>query len=464
MNRADWVPEWAYNAVFYHIYPLGFLDAPFRNPRRDEPTPRLEELRHWYDHIANLGVNAIYFGPIFESGSHGYDTIDYFEIDRRLGTKELFKEIVAELHSQGIKVIVDGVFNHTSRHFFAFEHLRQHRQSSAYKHWYFVNWDDNNPTHDGFHYTGWNGHTNLPKLNVTAHDVREHLYDAVKMWMEETGIDGWRLDVSEEMDPQFWWHFRRVCKSIKPGCLLIGEMTHGNYRDLVNPDQLDSGTNYQLYKALWSSLNDHNYWELKSALDREFGPEFGIYQGLPLFNFLGNHDVTRIADMLDNPFHLYPALIALLTLPGIPALYYGDEVGMHGRKEDGDAALRRPMPAPSDEWPDRDHNIYRETARLIRLRKANHALTHGDYATLQTAHTVFSYIRRSQQQTAVICLNSGDNIDDISMSVKRFGIPDGTVFFDVLNKDGQPYTVDHGRLYIEKLWPGWGRVLVTNNA
>ncbi len=461
--QESWVPAWARESVFYHIYPLGFLDAPPQNDPEAEPVPRLAELRKWYDHIAGLGANAIYFGPLFESVRHGYDTTDYFQIDRRLGDVALFREIVGELHDRGFKVILDGVFNHTGREFFAFRDIRDHRQESQYVDWYRVDWNSDSSYHDGFSYDTWEGHQGLPRLNLDNPDVRQYIFEVSRMWLGDVGVDGWRLDVAYEISPDFWWEFRRESKSVNPDCLLLGELVHGDYRTWVAPDLLDSGTDYQLHKAFWSSLNDANLWELKYALERAYHSELGVFKELTLLNFLGNHDVTRILSRLDDPRHIYVALIALFTVPGIPCLYYGDEIGLTGRKEDGDQALRRPMLAPDAEWPERKHHLYRETARLAALRKRLPVLSYGRFAALEVSGTQLSYLREKDNQVVVVALNAEDEEASLAIPVGREGVSDGTRFRDALEPNAQAFTVKNGKLKIEPLWPNWGRVLVSES-
>ncbi len=458
----QWVPDWAQQALFYHIYPLGFLDAPGKNDLQSEPEPRLGELRRWYDHLMQLGITAIYFGPVFESLSHGYDTVDYFRIDRRLGDNTLFNEIVDELHRRGIRVILDGVFHHTSREFFAFRDILKKKRDSQFADWYHINWGGTGRLDDGFAYEGWEGHYQLPKLNLQNPKVRNYIFEVVRMWLGDMGIDGWRLDVAYEIGPEFWWEFRRECKQANPDCFLLGEVVHGDYRKWVAPDLLDAGTNYQLHKAIWSSLNEANLWELKALVERASHTEWGLYKDIGLVNFLSNHDVTRILSQLDDPRLLYPALIFLLTAPGIPCLYYGDEVGMKGSKEDGDAALRKPMPAPGDTWPDEERNIFKVISDLAAIRKEHPALTLGRYATLEVGDTVFSYMRQQSREIAVVAINAADKKTKLTMPVGREGIPDGMTFADLLDPQRPEYTVHNGKLTVDSIWPTWGRVMIAN--
>ncbi len=461
-DQMVWVPDWARRAIFYHIYPLGFLDAPPENSARSAAVPRLANLRRWYDHIANLGVTAIYFGPVFESLTHGYDTIDYFQIDRRLGDNALFRQIVGELHARGLRVILDGVFHHTGRDFFAFKDLRERKRDSPYKDWYFVNWGADSRYRDGFAYDSWEGHESLPRLNLGNPDTRDYVFQVARMWLGDFGLDGWRLDVAYLISPEFWWQFRRVCKEVREDCFLLGEMVGGDYRTWVAPDLLDSGTDYQLYKALWSSFNDRNLWELKAVAERAYHPEWGVFHELSLLNFLGNHDVTRIRSQLADPRHLYPALIALLTLPGIPCLYYGDEVGMDGRADQGHSQVRRPMPLPEDPWPNADRSLYRETARLVNLRKAHPSLVYGRFAALETGYTTFSFLRQHPREAAVVAINAADVPTRLDIPIGREGIPDGVVFTDALDESQPTYRVQGGTLTIDPLHSNWGRILIAN--
>jgi glycosidase len=457
---ASHVPDWALQAIFYHIYPLGFLGAPAHNERSAGVVPRLEGLRRWYDHLAGLGVTAIYSGPLFESHSHGYDTIDYFQIDRRLGDLALFRQIVDELHRRGIRIILDGVFNHTGRGFFAFEDILRHGRDSRYQSWYHLNWGADSHFHDGFGYESWEGYQGLPRLNHASQDVRSYLFEVARMWLGDVGVDGWRLDVAHELPPEFWWEFRQVCKAANPDCFLVGEVIHGDYRTWAAPDLLDGVTNYQLYKAVWSAFNEANLHELKAAVERASHPEWGLYRDIALLNFLGNHDVTRILSQLKEPSHVYPALIFLLTAPGIPCLYYGDEAGLRGSKEDGDGALRPPMPAPDAPWPDTERSLYRVIARLAALRRAYPSLASGGYHTLETTATTYSYLRRHAREQVLVTLNTGPEPVPAALYVAQEGIPDGTRFVDLLDEDGAVFTVQGGYLPVEPVYASWGRVLI----
>lgn len=458
--QLEWIPAWVRDAVFYHIYPLGFFNAPPTNNRQGPITLRLAELPNWYDHIIGLGVTAIYFGPVFESATHGYDTVDYFRIDRRLGDTAIFRQIVEELHDRGLRVILDGVFHHTGRDFFAFQDVRQHKRDSEYKDWYDINWGADSEFGDGFAYDCWEGHQSLPRLNLANPATRNYIFEVARMWLGDYHLDGWRLDVAQQVSADFWWEFRRVCKEVKPDCFLLGEVFSGDLRTWVAPDLLDSGTNYPLYKAVCSSFNEDNLWELKAVMERAAHSEWGVFKDLLLLNFLGNHDVARILSQLKDPRLLFPSLIFLLTAPGIPCIYYGDEIGMVGVPGDDDRGVRQPMLLPQDEWPDQERAIYREIARLVTIRREHPALLYGSFAALETGYTVFSYLRQHSREYAVVALNSGSEVAPLTIPVGREGVPDGVTFHDVLDPAQTAFTVQSGNLVIDQLWPYWGRILI----
>lgn len=320
---------WYDNALFYHIYPLGLLGAEKQNPY-GEVNHRLRELSPWIDHIEKIGCNAIYIGPLFESVGHGYETTDYRKVDFRLGDNDDLKKFVKDCHERNIRVILDGVFNHTGRDFFAFKDIKQIRENSRYKDWYSgVNFRGNNEYNDGFSYDNWGGYNLLVKLNLKNPEVRDYLLDTVKFWVDEFDIDGLRLDAADVLDFDFMRSLRGVADTVKPEFWLMGEVIHGDYSRWVNEGTLHSVTNYQLHKAFFSAHNDHNYFEIAHTVKRLYqmgGERFKLY------NFVDNHDVERIFSKLNNKADFLPVHILLYTLPGIPSLYYGSEFGVEGKK------------------------------------------------------------------------------------------------------------------------------------
>lgn len=279
-------------SVIYNIYPLGFCGAPKENDFKQEY--RLDKIYGWIDHMKSMSVNALVFNPVFESSKHGYDTIDYKKIDCRLGDNESFKKICKTLHDNGIKIMLDGVFNHVGRDFFAFKDVQQNRENSRYASWFEnLNFWNNSPYNDGFSYEGWAGYYDLVKLNLHNDEVVNYLLDCARFWIDEFDIDGLRLDAADCIDIEFFKKLKNVCKEKKSDFWLYGEITHGDYNHWANPDVLDSVTNYECYKGIYSSHNDHNYFEIAHSLNRQFA-NGGIYRNIYTYNFVDNHDVNRV--------------------------------------------------------------------------------------------------------------------------------------------------------------------------
>ena len=300
---------WANESVFYQIYPLGFCGAPYEND--GVLKSRILKVVDWVPHIETLGCNAVYFSPVFESDTHGYNTRDYKQIDVRLGANEDFQTVCEALHKAGIRVVLDGVFNHVGRGFFAFLDVLKNREASPYKDWFHIDFNGNSHYNDGLWYEGWEGNYDLVKLNLKNDQVVNHILEAVSFWVEKFDIDGLRLDVAYCLDHDFVRRLRRHCDSLKEDFFLLGEMLHGDYKVLVNDEMLHSATNYECYKGLYSSFNSMNMFEIIHSLLRQFGPEnWTLYRGKHLLSFVDNHDVTRAASILTNEEHL-PLLYAL---------------------------------------------------------------------------------------------------------------------------------------------------------
>ena len=366
---------WAYESVFYQIYPLGFCGAPFENDGVLEH--RILKVNDWIPHIKKLGANAIYFSPVFESDTHGYNTRDYTKIDTRLGTNEDFATICDNLHKEGIKVVLDGVFNHVGRGFWAFQDVLEKKWDSPYKDWFHISFDGNSNYNDGLWYEGWEGNYDLVKLNLRNEDVIQHIFAAIKGWVEEFDIDGLRLDVAYCLDHDFLRRLRSFCDSLKPDFFLVGETLHGDYNQWMNDSMLHSVTNYECYKGLYSSFNSMNMFEINHSLLRQFGPDnWTLYKGKHLLCFVDNHDVTRIASILTNEKHLPLIYGMLFGMPGIPCVYYGSEWGAKARKEEGDPALRACFDAP--EWNDLSETI----SRLSEIKKNSEALNYGSFRSV----------------------------------------------------------------------------------
>lgn len=393
---------WAYESVFYQIYPLGFCGAPFEND--GVLTPRIRKVIDWIPHIKNLGANAIYFSPVFESDTHGYNTRDFRKIDVRLGTNEDFADVCQALHKEGIKVVLDGVFNHVGRGFWAFQDVLEKRWDSPYKDWFHISFDGNSNYNDGLWYEGWEGNYDLVKLNLCHPDVKQHIFDSIRSWVEEFDIDGLRLDVAYCLDENFVRELRAFCDSLKPDFFLVGEMLHGDYNRLMNDSMLHSATNYECYKGLFSSFNSMNMFEIIHSLLRQFGPEnWTLYRGKHLLCFVDNHDVSRIASNLTNEQHL-PLIYALcFGMPGIPCVYYGSEWGAKANKSEGDPALRACFDAPVE------NDLTSWISKLAAAKKASNALNYGDFRSVVLTNRQCIFERKTDSERVLVAINA-DNV------------------------------------------------------
>ena len=407
---------WYDEAIFYHIYPLGLTGAPKENSYEQQES-RLNAVIPWISHIKEIGCNALYIGPLFESVGHGYETTDYRKLDSRLGTNEDLTNFVSECHRQGIKVILDGVFNHTGRDFFAFQDLKRNRENSPYKDWFCnVNFWGNNEYNDGFSYENWGGYNLLVKLNQKNPAVRDYICDVIRFWVKEFDIDGIRLDAADVLDFDYMKALRHVANEVKPDFWLMGEVIHGDYSRWVNEGTLHSVTNYQLHKALYSGHNDHNYFEIAHTVRRLYEMGGNGAQGLKLYNFVDNHDVERIHTKLNNKAHFAPVHVLLYTLPGIPSIYYGSEFGIEGRKEYGSDASLRPALNLADFADATEKNpCTRLIAALGKARQKVKAFSYGDYKELLLTTTQYAFSRNYDGVSVLVTVNNDDG--DFSMTL-----------------------------------------------
>lgn len=401
---------WYEKAVFYHMYPLGMTGAPRENSG-DTVVNRFEELDRWVPHMQELGCNAVYIGPLFESSSHGYDTWDYKLVDQRLGDNDSFIHFVKLCHEAGIKVVVDGVFNHTGRDFFAFRDIKEHREGSRYCGWYKgVNFGWNSPMNDGFGYDAWQGHYELPCLNLQNPEVKQYLFDVIRFWVDTFDIDGIRLDCANVMDFQFMKEMRWQTGQMKADFWLMGEVIHGEYSRWVNDEMLHSVTNYELHKSLYSGLNDHNFFEIAHNVRRLEAI------GRRLYTFLDNHDENRIASKLKKKEHLPVAYLLLLTLPGIPSIYYGGEWGVEGmRTKDSDTALR---PCISMAEGKALHSELTDfITKLGHIHDEEAAFHDGLYKELLLTNRQYAFARLGNGSVVITAANSDDNDAAVSVPV-----------------------------------------------
>ena len=397
--------KWYDKAVFYHIYPLGLCGCKKEN--NGEKEQHFDKLTQWSDHAAELGFTAIYIGPLFESEGHGYETRNYKQVDCRLGTNDDFKKYVAHCHEKGMHIIVDGVFNHVGRTFPAFQDLLKNRENSAYKDWFCnVNFGGNNEYNDGLSYENWGGYNLLVKLNQRNPEVKSYLFEAIKFWIDEFDIDGIRLDAADVLDFDFMRELRGFTSGLKEDFWLMGEVIHGDYSRWANGDMLDSVTNYELHKGLYSGHNDHNYFEIAHSVKRLLG----ICGDTRLYTFVDNHDVERIYSKVNNKEHLYNIYILLYTLYGIPSVYYGSEFAIEGKKENGsDWNLRPCLELDDFKGAYENNEITVLCAKLGKLKKDYEVLSAGKYEELLLTNRQFAYSRSIDKKTVIVALNNDDN-------------------------------------------------------
>ncbi|WP_294464174.1 DUF1653 domain-containing protein [uncultured Ruminococcus sp.] len=440
-------------SVIYNIYPLGFCGAPRDND--GNLVYRLDKIYDCIEHLKKMSVNVLVFNPLFESSRHGYDTIDYRKVDCRLGDNNSFKKICNTLHENGIKVILDGVFNHVGRDFFAFKDVQQNLGNSRYCNWFQnLNFGGRSPKGDPFWYEGWAGHYDLVKLNLQNDEVVNYLLDSVKFWIDEFDIDGLRLDAADCIDLEFFKKLRNVCKSKKPDFWLYGEITHGDYNRWANNELLDSVTNYECYKGIYSSHNDHNYFEIAHSLNRQFG-NGGIYRNIYTYNFVDNHDVNRIASDLKDKNHLDNVYTLMYTMPGVPSIYYGSEYGIEGKRTQfSDYELRPCLDLNNVE--NANYDLLSHIIKLGKVRLALEALKYGKFDNVNIMNEKLVYKRFTDNQTVFVAFNLTDHDESIG-----FDAGCNAKLTDVLN-DNEVFDVNG---YFElPMKPYSSRILVVNDG
>ncbi len=419
--------RWYEGGVFYQIYPLGLVGAPKEN-REGSVTDHFGELEQWIPHIRSLGCNAIYIGPLFESSTHGYDTRDYRMVDRRLGSPESFQTFTDLCHKAGIKVVVDGVFNHTGRDFFAFQDIVKNREQSPYRDWYKgVNFGGSSPLGDSFGYEAWQGHSELPCLNLSLTTVKQYLFDTIQFWIQNFDIDGIRLDCANVLDFGFMKELREKTDRMKEDFWLMGEVIHGDYARWINDSTLHSVTNYELHKSNYSGHNDHNYFEIAHNVKR-LDP-----LGLQLYTFVDNHDEDRIASKLKNPEHLYPVYTLLFTLPGIPSVYYGSEFAIEGKRTNWDDSALRPAISISDREV-KANSLSSFIGRLGQIHKENPHFHRGRYQELLLTNRQYAFARFYKEQALVTAVNNDDKEAFVQIACPS----QGDIAIDLLSGEQHP--------------------------
>jgi len=416
MNR-----NWYEDAVFYHLYTLSLAKVSFYNDYTVQGHA-LAEIEKWIPHIKDLGCNAVLFSPVLKSRTHGYDVTDYFSIDNRAGSNAEFQSLVRLFHQNGIRVVLDSVFNHCGRDFFAFQELRNGNRS--YAAWFSgVDFSRQSPLGDPFTYDTWSGYYELPKFNLQNETVRRYLLDAALYWIDQFDIDGMRLDSANVLDFGFMRELRRAVTEKKSDFWLMGEVVAGDYSQWVNAGTLHSVTNYILFKSLFSSHNDNNLYELAYCLQNAV-PD----NGLPLFTFLDNHDQPRIASNVTNPAFLSSLYALMFTLPGIPSIYYGSEWGIRGEKQNGSDQPLRPyidIENPPGDIPWLEDFI----RRLAALRHGKDALKYGGYRQIFLDYRrPFVFERFYNDERIFVAVNVEDRWETVNLSGHH-----GGVFTDLLS-------------------------------
>lgn len=397
--------SWFESSFMYQVYPLGLCDAPYEND--GVLAHRLRRLldNGWVDHMSKLGSDCLLLNPVFESISHGYDTTDYKKVDCRLGDNQDLVDLVDSCHSRGIKVLLDGVFNHVGRDFWAFKDVQEKRWDSPYAGWFEIDWNGNTEWDDGFSYSTWQGVPYLVKLNHSNFELNDYLAEVIRGWEHDFNIDGLRLDVAYCLDRGFLGYLRTVANELsdKRGdkFLLLGETMFGDYNQWMGDSLCDTVTNYECYKGLWSSMNSANMHEVAYALERQSGSHpWDLYTGKHLIDFVDNHDVPRIATQLADKKQLKPLYGLLFGMAGVPCVYYGSEWGIEGEQKFGDHELRPALEEP--EW----NELTDWISELAKARSASKAIVWGNYEQLQVTPQQLVFRRCFEDERVIVAVNA----------------------------------------------------------
>ncbi|MBN2256918.1 MAG: glycoside hydrolase family 13 protein [Anaerolineaceae bacterium] len=459
------IPSWIIDTVFYQIFPDRFANGDLSN---DPPNvlewntpPRihgfhggdLQGILKNLDYLSDLGINALYLNPIFLSPStHRYNTVDYFQIDPRLGSMAEFSQLVRALHDRGMKLILDGVFNHTGRGFFAFNDILENQDHSPYKDWYTIHHFpvDAFSAGDAEDYLSWWKYKSLPKLNTRNPHVRRYIFNVARFWIEQ-GADGWRLDVPNEIDDDtFWAEFRQVVRQVNQDAYLLGEIWEADPR-WVGEGHFDGLMNYPLRSIILDFINQKitakEYTDKLVSLLSLYPQE----NGFAMYNLLGSHDVDRLWNSIGGDVNrIKLAYLALFTLPGVPAVYYGDEIGLTGGK---DPDCRKAFTWQPDRW---NKEVHEWVKKMIAIRKTQEPLKRGDFQRLQEEDRCQAFMRSSQDQRIIGIINASRDFRELHLDMDGYGINDGTNWIDLLGND--TWRVEGGKLTV-RLQPISGRLL-----
>jgi cyclomaltodextrinase / maltogenic alpha-amylase / neopullulanase len=416
------VTGWTDHAIWWHVYPLGFAGA--YPPGGTEPgatevgAHRLGALDGWLDYAVELGCSGLLLGPVFTAVTHGYDTVDHFRIDPRLGDEEDFASLAAACSRRGLRIVLDGVFNHVGREFPAFQAALGGSASAA-------RWFRRLPAGE---YACFEGHEQLVALNHAEPEVQDYVAEVMRHWLDR-GASGWRLDAAYAIPSRFWRTVLPKVRAAYPDAWFLGEMIHGDYAAYAAASGLDAITQYELWKSVWSSLNDRNFFELSWTLDRHNT----FLDGCGLQTFAGNHDVTRLASQLDDERHIGHALAVLFTVGGIPSVYYGDEQAFRGIKEHragGDDSIRPAFPASPASLSDAGWPVYRLHQRLIGFRRRHPWLVQARTTVEHLTSTALAYRSSAGGESILVLLNTGDEpyrfpVDGSGLAVAEGDAPAG---------------------------------------
>jgi cyclomaltodextrinase / maltogenic alpha-amylase / neopullulanase len=389
---------WVEHAIWWQVYPLGFVGAFPADQPPEVGQHRLRRLVDWLDHAIALGASGIALGPIFASRTHGYDTTDHYRIDPRLGDDADFDYLVAEARRRGLRVLLDGVFNHVGMDFPRYREASDNESSAR--------WFRGHPGHCPPSFDTFEGHSELVTLNHDNPEVIDYTVDVMAHWLRR-GVDGWRLDAAYAVPQQFWASALPRVREAHPDAWFVGELIHGDYAAVVEAANFDSATQYELWKAIWSSLNDGNFFELDWALQRHNG----FLASFAPLTFIGNHDVTRIATRLERPEHVAHALVILLTIGGVPSVYAGDELGFRGFKEErygGDDAVRPEFSSPPIELDAHGADVWALHQYLIGLRRRHPWLHSASTTASRLDNRHYVYETRAGDNALLVALNIDD--------------------------------------------------------
>ena len=467
------IPDWVHDAVFYHIFPDRFAngdpsnDPPNVAPWGAEPTHYnsmggdLQGIIDRLGYLLDLGVSAIYLTPIFLSSSnHKYNPYDYYAVDPRFGTMATFERLLAEAHAAGIRIILDGVFNHCGRGFFPFFDVLENHEESQYVDWFYIKRFPVN-AYGSHTYEAWGNSRKMPQLNVANPETRRYLLEVARFWTAK-GIDGWRLDAAAAVkDRSFWTDFRHVVKGANPQAYIVGEVWD-DASAWLQGDAFDGTTNYALRGAL---LDFFVYGTARASefvrRTRDLLIKYYWSATSAMFNMLGSHDTARVMSLAhEDSRKVALAMLCLLTYPGVPVIYYGDEIGMLG---DNDLLNRRAMPWDQACW---NAALRAHIQRAVTLRRQLRSLRHGTWQPLdefvsdETNTCVF--LRRTLGEVAIVVINNGPQSPTIAIPLSKYQLPAGVEFVDVFGST--PVERRQGELVLRGIAPYQGAVIAARGG